>query len=346
MSKLHSATLWQENHSIRPLDWPKIPANPLAKNTRGGESAAVIPYAELEDFFSGLVATAQARGITCAITSGMACVHFGVAATTKDCDVLCDAAQADAFRELVAGTPLRGVFPNYRGNLSPPLDSRWMGGGWTSHFTWKTKPENACLDIFGIAPRGSSPWQNEIQGFYASRHTVAEMKRTNREKDWPFITALGMKLLNEGDGRGCLHIYDATALMSAVAAHPPSDTMQNLRPSLRAAVARDPRLEAALHAEQVFWHQLDACRIRLYERALRPYVSAVRSAIARRDISLGESHDIRVACATAKLPLSPISSHGFDRLVEDARQSTSGLIHPSLMKWLPNATGHFTGLGS
>ncbi len=45
-------------------------------------------YAELETFFTGLVATAQARGITCGITRGMACVHFGVAATTKDCDVL------------------------------------------------------------------------------------------------------------------------------------------------------------------------------------------------------------------------------------------------------------------
>jgi len=30
-----------------------------------------------------------------------------------------------------------------------------MRGGWTSHFTWKTRPEETCLDIFGIAPHGS-----------------------------------------------------------------------------------------------------------------------------------------------------------------------------------------------
>jgi hypothetical protein len=304
----------------------------------------VIPYAELEEFFCRLVATAQGRGITCAITSGMACVHFGVAATTKDCDVLCDAAKSEEFRELIAATGLRGLFPVYRGNISPPLDARWMSGGWTSHFTWKTKPEETCLDIFGIALRGSSPWGEEIHGFYASRHTVAEMKRTNRSKDWPFITALGIKLIKEGDSRGCLHIFDAAALSAAVLDHPPSDGMLELRPALRAALAGDPRLEAAIHAEQVFWQQLDSCRIRLYERALRPYVSAVHRAIGRRDISLEESHRIRVACATAELLPSPVASHGFARLVGDAREATASLIHPALMEWLPNAIGHFTGM--
>ena len=39
----------------------------------------MIPYAELEKFFCDLVAKAQDRGIPCAITSGMACVHFGSA---------------------------------------------------------------------------------------------------------------------------------------------------------------------------------------------------------------------------------------------------------------------------
>lgn len=73
----------------------------------------MIPYAELEAFFCDLVTRAQARGITCAITSGMACVHFGVAATTKDCDVLCVAGQSDDFRALVAETELRGLRPNY-----------------------------------------------------------------------------------------------------------------------------------------------------------------------------------------------------------------------------------------
>ena len=60
--------------------------------------------AELESFFTGIVATAQGRGIVCGITSGMACGHFGVAATTKDCDVLCAADSAADFLALIAAT--------------------------------------------------------------------------------------------------------------------------------------------------------------------------------------------------------------------------------------------------
>jgi hypothetical protein len=48
-----------------------------------------LSYAELEQFYEGLVARAQSRGIVCAITRGMACVTFGVAQATKDCDLLC-----------------------------------------------------------------------------------------------------------------------------------------------------------------------------------------------------------------------------------------------------------------
>ena len=147
----------------------------------------MMTYAELEAFFTGLVATAQARGIVCGITSGMACVHFGVAATTKDCDVLCAAAHAQEFFDLIAETEVRGVRPVYRGNLSPPLDARWLRGGWTSHFTWKLAPgDEVCLDVFGIAPRGSTPWDERLRTIYVDPHVVAEMKRTNREKDWPF----------------------------------------------------------------------------------------------------------------------------------------------------------------
>src|ERR1035437_5780332 len=38
-----------------------------------------LSYAELEQFYEGLVARARRRGIVCAITSGMACVAYGVA---------------------------------------------------------------------------------------------------------------------------------------------------------------------------------------------------------------------------------------------------------------------------
>lgn len=304
----------------------------------------MVAYAELESFFSDLVSTAQSRGITCAITSGMACVHFGVAASTKDCDLLCDAGKADEFRGMIAGIRLHDLLPNYRGNISPPLDARWLRGGWTSHFTWKTRPEETCLDVFGLAPRGSSPWENEVSGIYASRHTVAEMKRTNREKDWPFVTALGIKMLKENDTRGVLHLYSAEPLKNAVRTHGLQPWMLDARPALRLAMKDDGRLEGALHAETVFWHQLDACRIRLYERPLRAYVSAVRKALGKAQVTLAESHEIRLGCADMHLPPSPLRVHGLAQLVTDAREATARFVHPSLMEWLPDGMIHFTGV--
>ena len=304
----------------------------------------MIPYAGFEAFFTGLVATAQSHGIVCGITSDMACVHFGVAATTKDCDVLCAPGQAEEFRALIAETSLQGLLPNYRGNISPPLDARWMRGGWTAHFTWKTKPEETCLDIFGIAPRGSSPWEAEIQQLYASQHTVAEMKLTNRNQDWPFVTALGIKLLGAGDIRRCLHLYSVEALTKAMRTNQIPGWIFEARPALRLASTGDDRLEAALQTEQIFWHRLDACRIRVHEHALRPYVNAVRKAIARRPMPLAEFHAIRLDCASRHLPPSPLTTHGLAQLVNEAREATAKSVHSSLMEWLPKAMDHFINI--
>jgi hypothetical protein len=173
-------------------------------------------YAELEQFYEGLVTRARARGIACAITSGMACVAFGVSEATKDCDLLCTPDSANELLDLLGEAALGGQLPHYRGNLSAPLDTRWFRGGWTSHFVWAPADSGAYLDVFGVAPRSSSHWEKEIQGFYAGPHTVAEMKRTNRDKDWPFVTALGARMIEMGDERGWLHIYDETLLRKTI----------------------------------------------------------------------------------------------------------------------------------
>ena len=87
-----------------------------------------LSYAELEKFYEGLVARARRQGISCAITSGMACVAFG------------------------------------------------------------------------------------------------------REKDWPFVTALGVKLLEAGDPRGWLHLFNHVVLTQAAEKIPcPPDLIAEAR---------------------------------------------------------------------------------------------------------------------
>ena len=146
---------------------------------------------ELHLFFENFVRTLHSRGVVCAITRGLACVHYGVAETTKDCDLLCHPGSFDVLLNLLADTEITGHACHYRGHISPPLDARWHRGGWASHFQWGSMPEVTTLDVFGHALRESSPWQDDVAGLYASGNVVAEMKRTDRDKDWPYVLAMG-----------------------------------------------------------------------------------------------------------------------------------------------------------
>lgn len=305
----------------------------------------MISYAELEQFYEGLVVKLRERGVVCAITSGMACVSYGVAQTTKDCDMLCQPEAAGRFFDLLLETKLNGVLPLYRSHITPPLDTRWLLGGWTSHFQWKSGETEAYLDVFGVAPRASSPWQSDLRGYYASPHTVAEMKRTDRQKDWPFATVLGVKLLEAGDTRGWLHIFDHEVLLQSAEklACPPE--MIARRPVLRLVALRDERLELALKGEMEFWHRLDRVRLRVYERAVRQYLVAVKRDARSDSPQLAMQHQCRLEHAERRLAVNPMRAFGLDRLIAEARAEAAKYAPAGSLEWLPDVRGSFIGLG-
>jgi hypothetical protein len=300
-----------------------------------------LSYAELEQFYEGLVARARRRGIVCAITSGMACVAYGVAQATQDCDVLCAPDAAGKFLDLLGEASLHGQLPSYRGHLTPPLDARWLRGGWTSHFVWDAAGAEAYLDIFGVAPRGSSPWEAELQGFYAGPHTVAEMKRTNRGKDWPFVTAMGAQMLEARDERGWLHIYDEKLLRTFGRASPAPAELLKRRPLLELAVANDSRLHAVLYAEVQFWHELDRARLGIYQKAVRPYLMAVKKAHVPTGSALATQHEIRVRCAEKHLPTNPLGDYGIERMIVEAQEALREMVQPAALAWLPDVREQF-----
>jgi hypothetical protein len=297
-------------------------------------------YVELERFYEKLVARAQARGIACAITSGMACVAFGISAATKDCDLLCAPDSTSALLHLLGEATLGGHLPSYRGNLTAPLDARWLRGGWTSHFVWPPADSGAYLDIFGVAPRSSSPWETEFHGFYASPHTVAEMKRTNRDKDWPFVTALGARMIEMGDERGWLHIYDEKLLREFPGAKPSSHLLER-RPVLALTVDSDPNLRPALRAEIEYWHELDRVRVSIFEKAVRRYMVELRKSRLPPGSGLLAQHELRVRCAEKHLPMNPLRDYGLTRMISEARESLTQIINPAAMAWLPNVREYF-----
>ncbi len=301
---------------------------------------------ELHQFFENFVRTLHSRGVVCGITSGLACVHYGVAETTKDCDLLCHPGSFDTLLTLLAETKISGSPCHYRGHISPPLDARWHQGGWTSHFQWGSRPEFTTLDVFGHALRESSPWQDDIAGLYANENVVAEMKRTDRDKDWPYVTSLGVALLHARDPRGWLHLFDADSISEMLEAYAIPDELLAARPALQLAAQRDPALQHALLAERYFWKELDRLRISICRVALRPYVMAMGRENITATSSFEEEHAVRLACAEKTLEKHPVRRYGVERMIEDARTSTAAFVNPALIRWLPDVRPHFRFLAS
>lgn len=295
---------------------------------------------QLHEFYEDLVSGLRDQGVLCAITSGLACVHFDIAETTKDCDLLCHESDFGLLLATLEATVLEGRPCSYRGHLTPPLDARWHRGGWTSHFQWGEGPSAVTLDVFGRALRGSTPWERELAGLYVSPHIIAEMKRTNRDKDWPFITSLGQLLLESGDPRGWLHLYNPDTLRLMLRRHRPPAEVVARRPLLELALRNDDLLEAALLAER----QLDRLRIEVHRRALKPYNLAVIRARIPVTAPLPEQHQARLACAQASLSATPLQAHGLDRLLAEARAATERNVRPEAMAWLPDTRENFNCL--
>ena len=132
-----------------------------------------------------------------------------MAQTTQDCDLLLSPAGSELMLDILGASAFAGFSPSYRGSASAPLHQRWLSGGWTSHFHWG---DEAYLDLFAVPPRVRGLWEVTAGDFYVCQETVALLKLTARAKDWPFATALGLKMLERGDTSGFRHIYDADLL--------------------------------------------------------------------------------------------------------------------------------------
>lgn len=298
---------------------------------------------QLHALYEEMVRDLRRSGVVCGITSGLACVHFDVAETTKDCDLLCSPESFHLLLDDLKRRQINGQGCAYRGNMTAPLDKRWHLGGWTSHFCWGRGPDATMLDVFGRALRGSSDWEGELAGLYVSPHVVSEMKRTNRDKDWPFVTALGVRMLNTGDSRGWLHLYDEATLEKLISIHRCPDEFYARRPVLALARDKDKRTAGVLHVERLMWEKIDELRMHIYQRAVRPYLVEVRKSRVPENASLSEQHAVRVACAERRLPESPLCDHGVQRLLNEAKQTLLDkfAVAEEMFAWLPDFTPHF-----
>ena len=123
------------------------------------------------------------------ISSGQAVVLHRLAIMSKDGDWIIredEECTAHVLRVLEA------LGARYR--FGAPLDSRWLAGGWSSHFEFMQDAFRVRTDFVSRPPRISADdlphlWadaQKRTPPFVGLRY-LADLKKTNREKDYAVI---------------------------------------------------------------------------------------------------------------------------------------------------------------
>jgi hypothetical protein len=238
------------------------------------------------DFLRIFAAQLRQAGIRFAITSGMACVHYGLQQNTKDSDWIIPADDLAKLRELLA--KLEGELPpwrvSYRQIFGAPLDPEFMAHGWTSHLSiWDGAASvEHKVDIFCKPPRvKAEEIEMDAEG-WATRHVVAQMKRTDRDRDWPIVQGLGQQLWERNQAWCLLHLTEAQALLAAWRSTRSEDhaRMAMRRPLLRALDATPPPerldLERLLAIERLVWERVNEQRHGRYARAWKNFYRSWR----------------------------------------------------------------------
>jgi len=233
------------------------------------------------DFLKIFAGQLRGAGIPFAITSGMACVHYGLQQNTKDSDWIIPAEALEKLLEMLI--KLEGDLPpwriSYRQIFGAPLDAEFMQHGWTSHLSiW----DNAAsvehkVDIFSKPPRVKAEEIEVDSEGWATRHVVAQMKRTDRDKDWPIIQGLGRQLWERNNALCLLHLTVPEALLDAWRASP-SETRSRMaarRPLLRALDASPAPdrldIERLLALERLVWERVNEQRHGRYTGAWKNF---------------------------------------------------------------------------
>ncbi|MDA1278095.1 MAG: hypothetical protein O2960_29210 [Verrucomicrobia bacterium] len=310
------------------------------------------------DFLKTFADQLRQGGIRFAITSGMACVHYGLQQTTKDSDWIIAPDDLGKLRDLLvrleqAAPPWR---VSYRQIFGAPLDVEFMAHGWTSHLLL-TDPEGVehKVDLFGKAPRVRPEDLAVDADGWATRHVVAQMKRTDRPKDWPIVHGLGRQLGEHGRPETLLHLQEYDALLSAWQ-DADADIRERLalrRPLLAifrsAPLPPQDRVDRLLLIERLIWERVNDQRHGLYTRAWKDFYRSWRKeegwAWPVIEPFPTQHHRLLRAARTHGLPPNPLAALSREEMVRLATAKVASLtaateselaqVRPPLDEMLP-----------
>jgi hypothetical protein len=246
-------------------------------------------------------------GCVVLLASGQAVVYYGIAIMSKDGDwVIWEQPDAcDVVRSVLARHGARQ-------RPSPPLDVRWLAGGWSSHFEFFDDLRRRIRCDFVSRPPRVPP--DDLRAMFAGGRpgalvavdpdALARMKQTQRAKDYPVIAEIARRLPPERELALTTDPDRILALAPSLAA--PSPAAACGRPSVQAArqAAGRDRVIVELAREIDRMQRRDAARVARYISASTPYLEAFRRA-GIDEMPLPDAHEAACALAERLLPAVP-----------------------------------------
>lgn len=257
----------------------------------------------MDNIYFELTEAFNADAPTVALASGQAVVFYRIAIMSKDGDWIIRESP-DACVRVLAELERRGA--RYR--LGAPLDVRWLGGGWSSHFEFvDARRRRVRCDFVSRPPRvppGSlAALFDRAVGtrlLAIDPESLILMKQTQRAKDYAIIGELAARLPPERE-------LELTTDPDRVLALAEAFGQGSSRPAAQAARGGEGRRRVVtlLAEEADDLQQRDAARLAAFERAARDYLADVH-AHRFTELPLQEAHARLCEAAERWLPTAAL----------------------------------------
>jgi hypothetical protein len=238
------------------------------------------------------------------LCGGQAAVLHRLAITSKDGDWILREDQ-EALGHVLGVLASAGA--HYR--FGAPLDVRWMSGGWSAHLEFACAGLRVRTDFFTrpprLAPSDVEQLWIEQEGRdppFTGARILAEMKKTDRQKDYPFIGELARRMIDPRDR--LLYSRSPDDLIELAGQHPRLAGSLVEERQLLARVGSGRRaLAEALQLEMLDLIEANEKRVAAYRSAAEAWAQRWISLSRELEgVPLPRAHARILACAQGVLP--------------------------------------------
>jgi hypothetical protein len=243
-------------------------------------------------------------GLRAILAGGQAVVLHNLAIMSKDGDWILRE-EEETCRHVLSVLAAYGA--RYR--FGAPLDVRWLAGGWSAHLEFIIDGMRIRTDFVTRPPRLDAKalaalWRSQTEQAIprAGPRELAEMKKTNREKDYAVIGELA-RLMNKPEDQ-ILTSRSARDLMEMANEHPVLfHTLIPQRPALGATAKGLEELEVALDAERRQLMRTNEQRLEAYMCAAERWAGVwPETSQAMEGLALPDAHEVMINRAETVLP--------------------------------------------